>query len=124
MSNTPLIDQMRKAGSWNTAWDEFAEFDPLWTEKFMDMGTLPMRSGVLNRKTIELIFLAVNASCTHLYEPGVRRHIRGALDQGATKEEIMTVLQLVAAIGIQACSLSAPILKEELAARAGADRSE
>ena len=31
---------------------------------------------------------------------------------------------LVAAIGIQACSLSAPILKEELAARAGADRSE
>jgi alkylhydroperoxidase/carboxymuconolactone decarboxylase family protein YurZ len=49
--------------------------------------------------------------------PGVRRHLRGALDQGATKEEIMTVLQLVSAIGIQSCSLGAPILKEELAAR-------
>jgi hypothetical protein len=29
----------------------------------------------------------------------------------------MAVLELVTAIGIQACSLSAPILKEELAAR-------
>ena len=117
MSSTPITDQMRRSGNWNEAWNEFAELDPQWTEKFMDMGTLPMRSGVLDRKTIELIFLAVNGSCTHLYEPGVRRHIRGALDQGATKEEIMAVLELVTAIGIQACSLSAPILKEELAAR-------
>jgi alkylhydroperoxidase/carboxymuconolactone decarboxylase family protein YurZ len=92
MSSTPITDQMRRSGNWNEAWNEFAELDPQWTEKFMDMGTLPMRSGVLDRKTIELIFLAVNASCTHLYEPGVRRHIRGALDQGATKEEIMAVL--------------------------------
>ena len=61
----------------------------------------------------------VNAACTHMYEPGVRRHIRGALDQGATKEEIMTVLQLVTAIGIQSCSLGAQILLEELAARDG-----
>jgi alkylhydroperoxidase/carboxymuconolactone decarboxylase family protein YurZ len=122
MSNTPLTDHMRKTGSWNEAWDEFAEFDPVWTEKFMDMGTLPMRSGVLDRKTIELLFLAVNVSCTHMYAPGVRRHIRGALAQGASKEEIMAVLQLVAAIGIQSCSLGAPILKEELAAHAsGAD---
>jgi alkylhydroperoxidase/carboxymuconolactone decarboxylase family protein YurZ len=123
MSNTPLTDHMRKTGSWNEAWDEFAELDPVWTEKFMDMGTLPMRSGVLDRKTIELLFLAVNVSCTHMYAPGVRRHIRGALAQGASKEEIMAVLQLVAAIGIQSCSLGAPILKEELAAHAnGADR--
>ncbi len=119
MSNTPITDHMRQTGSWNEAWDEFAELDPLWTEKFMDMGTLPIRSGVLDRKTIEFLFLAVNAACTHMYEPGVRRHIRGALDQGATKEEIMTVLQLVTAIGIQSCSLGAPILVEELAARDG-----
>jgi alkylhydroperoxidase/carboxymuconolactone decarboxylase family protein YurZ len=117
MSKTPITDHMRQSGNWNEAWDEFAEFDPQWTEKFMDMGTLPMRTGVLDRKTIEFLFLAVNASCTHLYAPGVRRHIRGALEHGATKEEIMTVLQLVTAIGIQTCSLGAPILKEELAAR-------
>jgi alkylhydroperoxidase/carboxymuconolactone decarboxylase family protein YurZ len=117
MSNTPLTDHMRQTGSWNEAWDEFAEFDPVWTEKFMDMGTLPMRSGVLDRKVVELLLLAVNASCMHLYAPGVRRHIGGALNQGATKEEIMAVLQLVTAMGIQSCSLGAPILKEELAAR-------
>jgi alkylhydroperoxidase/carboxymuconolactone decarboxylase family protein YurZ len=119
MSDTPITDNMRRSGNWNEAWDEFAEFDPQWTEKFMDMGTLPMRTGVLDRKTIELIFLAVNASAMHLYEPGVRRHIGGALDNGASKEEIMTVLELVSAMGIQTCSLGAPILKEALEARAG-----
>ena len=117
MSSTPITDQMRRSGNWNEAWNEFAELDPQWTEKFMDMGTLPIRSGALDRKTIELLLLAVNASCMHLYAPGVRRHIGGALDQGASKEEIMAVLQLVTAMGIQSCSLGAPILKEELAAR-------
>ena len=117
MADTPITDHLRKSGNWNEAWDEFAELDPVWTEKYMDMGTLPMRSGVLDRKTIELIFMAVNASCMHLYAPGVRRHIGGALDNGASKEEMMAVLELVSAMGIQTCSLGAPILKEELDAR-------
>jgi alkylhydroperoxidase/carboxymuconolactone decarboxylase family protein YurZ len=118
MSNTPISDHLRRTGAWNDAWDDFAELDPLWTEKFIDMGSLPMRSGALDKTTIELIFIAVNASCTHMYAPGVRRHIRQALELGATKEQIMAVLQLVSAIGIHTLSLGAPILKEELAARA------
>jgi alkylhydroperoxidase/carboxymuconolactone decarboxylase family protein YurZ len=76
-----------------------------------------LRSGALDRKTIEFLFIAVNASCTHMYAPGVRTHIRKALELGATREEIMAVLQVVSVIGIHSCSLGAPILKEELAAR-------
>ena len=41
-----------------------------------------------------------------------------ALELGATKEQIMAVLQLVSAIGIHTLSLGAPILREELAAHA------
>ncbi|MDH4110012.1 MAG: carboxymuconolactone decarboxylase family protein [Gammaproteobacteria bacterium] len=123
MSNTPISDHLRKTGAWNDVWDDFAELDPLWTEKFIDMGSLPMRSGALDRVTVELVFIAVNASCTHMYAPGVRRHIRQALALGATKEQIMAVLQLVSAIGIHTLSLGAPILKEELAARATAQAS-
>lgn len=115
---TPISNHLRAIGQWNRAWDDFAAFDPVWTEKFMDMGTLPMRSGVLDKKTIEFIAIAVDASCTHMYAPGVRRHIRAALDLGATKEEIMAVLQLVSVLDIHSCSLGAPILKEEFAARA------
>ena len=124
MSTTPIMDLLRQSGGWNEDWDSFAELDPAWTEKFMVMGVHTMRSGALDRKTMEFIFLAVNASCTHMYEPGVRRHIRTALALGATREEIMAVLQLVSVIGIHSCSLGAPILMEELAARASTPESD
>jgi alkylhydroperoxidase/carboxymuconolactone decarboxylase family protein YurZ len=120
MSTTPTTDLLRETGNWNPDWNEFAELDPVWTEKFMAMGMQTLRSGALDRKTIELIFIAVNASCTHMYAPGVRTHIRKALELGATREEIMAVLQVVSVIGIHSCSLGAPILKQELAAREAA----
>ena len=87
----------------------------------MTMGVSPMLKGVLDAKTVEFIAIAVDASCTHMYAPGVRRHIRKALDLGATKEEIAAVLQLTSVLGIHTMSLGAPILLEELAAQRGAD---
>lgn len=112
---TPICNQLMASGEWNPNWDPFYELDPVWTEKFMDMGTLPMRSGVLDAKTVEFIAIAVDASCTHMYAPGVRRHIRKALDLGATSEEITAVLQCVSVLGIHSLSLGAPILAEEMA---------
>jgi alkylhydroperoxidase/carboxymuconolactone decarboxylase family protein YurZ len=111
---------MKAVGQWNTAWDPFYELDPAWTERFMAMGMHAMQSGVLDAKTIEFIAIAVDASCTHLYAPGVRRHIRRALELGATPQEITTVLQLVSVLGIHTLSVGAPILLEELAAREAA----
>ncbi len=118
-STTPLCDQLKKLGEWNDAWNPIYELDPQWTEKFMEMGTLPMRKGVLDPKTIEFLAIAVDASCTHMYGPGVRRHIRKALDLGATQEEITAVLQLVSVLGIHSMSLGAPMLVDELARAQG-----
>lgn len=112
---TPLCEALKAQGEWNPLWDPFYQLDPLWTEKFMDMATLPLRAGVLDAKTVEFIAIAVDASCTHLYAPGVRRHMRKALALGATAEEIKAVLQLVSVLGIHSLSLGAPILEEELA---------
>ena len=114
---TPIIDGARANGQWNTAWDEFAAFDAEWTEKFLDMATLPMRKGVIDAKTYELIAIAVDASCTHMHAPGTRRHIAKALDVGATPEEIMAVLELVAVLGIHSVALGAPMLVEEMKKR-------
>ena len=114
-SHTPLCDQLQASGSWNPNWTPFYELDPLWTEKFMAMGLAPMSKGLLDAKTIEFIAIAVDASCTHMYGPGVRRHIRQALALGATPEEITAVLQLTSVLGIHTMSLGAPILQEELA---------
>ena len=116
-TTTPLCDRLRETGEWNPNWEPFYQLDPAWTEAFMAMGLKPMLSGVLEPKVIEFIAIAVDASCTHMYGPGVRRHIRKALDLGATKEEITAVLQCVSVLGIHTMSLGAPILHEELAAR-------
>lgn len=121
-SSTPLCDRLRAAGEWNPNWDPFYDLDPAWTESFMAMGTKPMLAGVLDPKVVEFLAIAVDASCTHLYAPGVRRHIRKALALGATKEEIAAVLQLTSVLGIHTMSLAAPILLEELAASAPAAR--
>lgn len=115
-SPTPLTDLLRSTGEWNPNWTPFAELDPDWTERFMHMGLKPMLDKVLDPKTIEFIAIAVDASCTHMYAPGVRRHIRKALELGATREEITAVLQLTSVLGIHTMSLGAPILQEELAA--------
>jgi alkylhydroperoxidase/carboxymuconolactone decarboxylase family protein YurZ len=113
-----VCDRLRALGEWNPNWEPFYTLDPAWTEAFMAMGTTAMRAGVLDAKTIEFIAIAVDASCTHMYAPGVRRHIRKALDLGATAEEITAVLQLTSVLGIHTMSLGAPMLLDELAARA------
>ena len=113
ISETPLSDQMRRAGSWNPAWDVLADLDAAYTEKFLAMGSHAFTSGGLDPLTMEFIAIAVDASCTHLYAPGVRRHIRKALELGATKEQIMSVLQLVSVLGIHSVALGAPLLIEE-----------
>lgn len=111
---TPACDAMRKIGQWNTAWDPFFALDPVFTDEFMATGAGIYKSGVMPAKEIELLSIAFDASYTHMYAPGTRRHIQGALKAGATVEEIMEVLKLCVVQGVQACNLGVPILDEEL----------
>jgi alkylhydroperoxidase/carboxymuconolactone decarboxylase family protein YurZ len=114
---TPACDKMRAIGQWNTAWDPFYALDPVWTDEFMATGMSIYGSGVMAPKYVELISIAFDASFTHMYAPGTRRHIKNALTAGATMEEIMEVLKLCVAQGVQACNLGVPILADEIARR-------
>jgi alkylhydroperoxidase/carboxymuconolactone decarboxylase family protein YurZ len=111
---TPACDAMRAIGQWNAAWDPFYELSPLWTDEFFAFGASIYKSGIFTPKFMELISIAFDASITHMYAPGTRRHIQGALRAGATPEEIMGVLQLCVSMGVQACAKGVPILAEEL----------
>jgi len=112
---TPACDKMKSIGQWNTAWDPFFQLDPVWTDEFMATGAGIYGSGVMSAKDTELLSIAFDASFTHMYAPGTRRHIHNALQAGASMEEIMEVLKLCVAQGAQACNLGVPILAEELA---------
>lgn len=117
--DTPVSDGLRASGYWNPLWDPMAQLDPQWTEDFLKMAMAPYK--VLDAKTLEFIAIAVNAACTHMYAPGVQRHIRKALDLGATRQEIAAVLQGVVTLGIHSMSLAAPILLREAAERPAQD---
>ena len=115
---TPVCDKMKAAGQWNPAWDAFFEIDPAWTEAIIAASLPVYTSGVLSPKLAEFLSIAVDASVSHMYAPGTRRHIQTALKLGATMEEIMEVLKICTAQGLQASNLGVPILAEELAKRA------
>jgi alkylhydroperoxidase/carboxymuconolactone decarboxylase family protein YurZ len=116
---TPMCDRLRAAGQWNAAWDPFYAIDPVWTEQFMICGAPIYAGGVLDPKLAELLSIAFDASYTHMYAPGTRRHIKAALKLGATIEEIMDVLKPCVAQGVQACNMGIPILEEEIAKARG-----
>jgi alkylhydroperoxidase/carboxymuconolactone decarboxylase family protein YurZ len=118
---TPAVDKMKAIGQWNVAWEPFLAIDPGWTEAFMATGAGIYGSGVLPPKEIELLSIAFDASFTHMYAPGTRRHIQNALKAGASIEEIFEVLKICVSQGVHACNLGVPILEEELAARAAGD---
>jgi len=119
----PLPTRTRRmaSGNWNPDWEPFAKLDPAWTEKAIGLAIAPAAAGALDKKTIELIGIALDASCTHLYAPGVRRHIQRALKAGATRDEITAVLQLACMQGLHSMCVAAPILLEEIEVRAQQD---
>lgn len=111
--------QLREAfiderGYWNPFWDGLLGLDPEFFEAYLNFSAVPWRKGHLEPKIKELIYTAIDASTTHLYEPGLRQHISNALGYGATKEEIMEVLELVSVLGIHTCTVGVPVLLEEL----------
>ncbi|MEU8402521.1 carboxymuconolactone decarboxylase family protein [Nonomuraea sp. NPDC048892] len=107
-------DFTRRRGYWHSFWDGLLELDPDLFEAYLDFSGVPWTTGVLEPKVKELIYIAFDASATHLYEPGLKLHMRNALGLGATAEEIMEVLAIVSVIGIHTVTEGAPILDEEL----------
>ncbi len=104
----------RTRGYWAPVWDDLLRLDPDFFEAYLNFSGAPWRNGTLPPKVKELIYIAVDAAATHLYEPGLRIHIRNALRHGAIREEIVEVLQLAVALGIHSCTLGVPTLIDEL----------
>jgi alkylhydroperoxidase/carboxymuconolactone decarboxylase family protein YurZ len=108
-----LVDRLKSDGSWNELWTGLDELDPIWTEDYLTAVLEPYQSGVLPPQVVQLLCIAVDAACTHLYEPGLRRHIRAALDCGVTQREILEVLKMTTSVGIHSINVGLPILLEE-----------
>ena len=108
----PAIEAQRATGDWNPFWTTLEELDPDYLEAFLQFRSVP-QNGPLDQKTKELVFIAINVATTHLWPSGARRHMANALEAGATKEEILEVIQLTSIMGIHSMTMGVPILLEE-----------
>src|SRR5271154_3375471 len=110
------VKPAREINPWGSSLDKLKEWDPKGAELLLRVGTNPWTSGVLPRKEVELLYLALSCACTNLNEAATRRQIRAALDAGATRDEIIGVLNCGVGLAVHSCSLGAPILLEEMKA--------
>jgi alkylhydroperoxidase/carboxymuconolactone decarboxylase family protein YurZ len=101
-------------GTWGPTWESILKLDPDFLAAYLKFSAVPWRKNHLDAKTKELIYIAVDAAATHLYEPGIRQHIRAALSHGATAQEIMEVIELTSTLGIHAMNIGVPLLVEVL----------
>jgi alkylhydroperoxidase/carboxymuconolactone decarboxylase family protein YurZ len=104
---------IRQRGYWADYYDGLLALDPDFFEIFTEFSSHPWKHGVIEPKVKEFIYIAIDAATTHLYEPGLRIHIRNALGHGATKEEILEVYELVSVLGMHSITMGLPALLEE-----------
>jgi alkylhydroperoxidase/carboxymuconolactone decarboxylase family protein YurZ len=108
-----------KRGYWNAFWDDMLALDAEFFSAYTQFSSVPWVSGTLEPKVKEFIYSAFDVAATHLYVKGLRQHIRNAIGYGASREEIMEVIEIASVLGIHAATVGVPILVEELAASNG-----
>jgi alkylhydroperoxidase/carboxymuconolactone decarboxylase family protein YurZ len=107
---------IRARGYWQPWTEALLRLRPAFLETYGRYAGYPAATGPLSRKMCELIYVALDGSATHLFRPGLALHLRLALDSGASVQEIIDVLQLATAQGLDGPTIGVGILAEELAA--------
>jgi alkylhydroperoxidase/carboxymuconolactone decarboxylase family protein YurZ len=90
--------------------DAILRADPAYFERFSAFLDAPWQSDALTAGVKELVYIAIDVACTHLYADGIRRHVTAALSHGTTPAEILEVIQLASATGMRTVARSLPIL--------------
>ncbi len=110
----PRIGSMKSRGDYNTKWDQLLSWGPEWLDAFLAVGYADEIRAALGRETFELLCIAIDASVTHLYNPGTERHVEAALACGIEPSQILAVLELVSIQGLVSVDAGMTILDEEV----------
>jgi alkylhydroperoxidase/carboxymuconolactone decarboxylase family protein YurZ len=94
-------------GFWNSDRDPIARQMPEYFRALTELSIESWQHGSLTRKEREFICIAIDCTVTHTYPPGLRIHIRNAIDLGATREEILEIFQLAALLGLEGYVMAA-----------------
>ena len=101
-------------GYWNDWTEGLLRFSPEFLQRYAAYGAYPAANGPLSPAMVELVYVALDASATHLFEPGLRLHARMALDRGASIGQVIAAIQLGAAQGLEGTYRGVTALAEEM----------
>jgi alkylhydroperoxidase/carboxymuconolactone decarboxylase family protein YurZ len=107
-------DFIRIRNTWASQWESILRMDCEFLNAYLHLSAVPLRHNHLENKVKEFIYIAINASSTHLFSPGIQMHLKAAIESGSSREELMEVLQLTSTVGIHASNVGAPLLLEVL----------
>jgi alkylhydroperoxidase/carboxymuconolactone decarboxylase family protein YurZ len=113
----------REWGFWSEIWETMLRLDPAFFAAYLRFSRAVWRRGVLSPRLIELIYVGIDASTTHLYARGADLHIRRALEVGATPQELAEVLRLVGGQGLRSLLEGLPTVYEAYAGSRDGDTS-
>lgn len=97
-------------GYWIEELDDLLELDPEFVDRYAAVAGHTDTVSGLSQKERALIQVVLHSSVTTLGTTGLRTHIGAALDQGATVQEVLEVLELTSTIGIHSASEGFPTL--------------
>ena len=80
---------VRLRGYWHRFHDGLLAWSPAFLKAYLAFQSAPWRSGALEPKMREFVYIAVDGAVTHLYASGLRRHMDDALRLGATRAEVL-----------------------------------
>ncbi|WP_254599995.1 carboxymuconolactone decarboxylase family protein [Cupriavidus gilardii] len=104
---------IRERGYWRPWTETLLREHPAFLQGYARYAGHPARHGPLGERMVELIYVALDASGSHLFEAGVRTHMARAIELGVRPAELFDVLHLVAAQGLDGVTQGAALLAEE-----------
>ena len=111
----------RERGYWRPWNDILLRERPSFLQKYARYAGHPSSTGPLSARMVELIYVGLDASSSHLFESGLTIHMKKALEAGASRQAIFDVLQLVTTQGMECTLQGIGILAEETGEPRGSD---
>lgn len=105
-------DFIRQRGYWRPWTETLLQEHPALVQAYARYAGHPAAHGPLSERQIELLYIALDASGSHLFEPGLRTHMARALAVGVRPAEVFETLHLVAAQGLDGVTQGAALLAE------------
>jgi len=105
-----------RRGPMTPAWQACAVQIPAFVEAYASFSGVPWACSHLDARMKELVYIAIDLVPQHVHMEGARVHIARAREKGASEQDVRSVIQMMALLGIQTQCLALPMLAEELAA--------